>query len=602
MADLQPVTRIPAPDTLVSTRLGDLVGFTGSCGSRAWLGIPYAAPPVGAWRWRAPRDAEPWSGTRQALLAGPPCPQRAQIGMPGASDPYAFFGSEDCLYLNIWAPPARHEPPGPAPLPVMFWIHGGGNLMGQGDTYDGGKLAATRNVVVVTVNYRFGLFGWCAHPALRAEAADDRERSGNFGLLDLIRALEWVRDNIAAFGGDPQNVTLFGESAGGWNIFALMASPLAAGLFHRAIIQSGGDVSVTFADGENFVDDRTPGEARSSGEILLHLLMDDGTVDGRDEAKARLASMDRAAIAAYLPAKEFRAFLRFYDRIAATDSPRHSPTGFPHLFRDGVVLPAEGIRAAVAGGRYNKVPVILGTTRDEYRLMLPVSGGTTFVRPLAGGMAVAIDDKERYSLAAEYLTRLWKADAVDEPAAALHGHQPGSVFTYRFDWDKLLPASWLDGIDLGACHGTDVPFVFGTLGLGPEFIQLGLFGPDAMDSYAALSDAMMSYWAEFARSGDPGRGQHGSLASWLPWGSTVHGETYTLMLLDCLYEGGPRMSSLYFTKPDIIRELARDTRFRSQEQRCRLLRDLTTIRLGWRFTAEDYTYFDQGRCARMLPL
>jgi para-nitrobenzyl esterase len=583
---------------VVSPPCGELAGKQGKFGGRVWLGIPYGLPPAGPWRWKAPRPVPPWTEIRRAFEGGAPSPQRRLAVSPDGAARLETFGDEDCLYLNVWAPAQN----GSGSKPVMVWIHGGGNNLGQGDSYDGGRLAVTQDVVVVTFNYRLGLFGWCAHPALRAGADDDRERSGNFAVLDQILALEWVRDNIGAFGGDPCNVTIFGESAGGWNVFALLGSPAAAGLFHRAIVQSGGDVTVTHATGENFVDDPEPGEAKSSGEILLALLVEDGVAPERAAAKAVLAGMPHDAVASYLRAKTFADLTRVSDALGFAYPLLHSLAGFPHLFRDGVVLPAEGVCGAIAAGRYNKVPIMLGSNRDEYRLMLPLSGGATFARPLPTGMAFIIEDKERYGLAAEYLSRLWKADSVDEPALALECSQPGAVFAYRFDWDELLPAPWLDGIALGACHGLDVPFVFGHRALGAEFVQMRLFDPANERSFEMLSAAMMSYWAEFARTGDPGHGRDGGLPVWRPWGTAGAAVPQTQMLLDSWKRGGPRMATETMTRQDLLAELAHDPRFRSADDRCRLLRDLVAIKLGWRFTEKEYAMFGDGACARAFPL
>src|SRR5262245_8269705 len=206
---------------------GDVVGFTGSYGDHAWRGIPYAEPPVGALRWRAPRPLPRWSGEREALVSGAPCPQIASVYSGAPRGKKDIVGSEDCLVLDVYAPRFARDavPSGAAALPVMLWIHGGGNTIGSASFYDGGHLAAAENVVVVVVQYRLGALGWLRHAALRAEGGSDADRSGNFGTLDTIRALEWVRDNVAAFGGDPQRVTIFGESAGGNNVFALLLSP-----------------------------------------------------------------------------------------------------------------------------------------------------------------------------------------------------------------------------------------------------------------------------------------------------------------------------------------------------------------------------------------
>ncbi|MCB1694514.1 MAG: carboxylesterase family protein, partial [Pseudomonadales bacterium] len=205
-----------------TTTTGDVVGFVDRFGARAWLGLPYAQPPVGDLRWRAPQPPRREAGLREALLAGNACPQKPSLLTTDTEA--AVTGSEDCLTLNIWSPPNAVN------LPVMFWIHGGGNTIGHGAGYNGAYLATERKVVVVTINYRLGLFGWFRHPALaRGDALDD---SGNYGTLDMIAALNWVRDNIGQFGGDAGNVTVFGESAGAKDTLSMMASPLAKGLFH----------------------------------------------------------------------------------------------------------------------------------------------------------------------------------------------------------------------------------------------------------------------------------------------------------------------------------------------------------------------------------
>lgn len=215
---------------LVATRHGKIVGVVQE-EIHIWRGIPYAAPPTGELRWRAPQPVTPWQDVRQADCFS--CASWQDITWCrelGGGDPGNF--SEDCLYLNVWAPAVRHEP-----LPVMVWLHGGGYTIGAGSLppYDGHALAK-RGAIVVTVNYRLGHLGFFAHPALEGGEA---ECIHNFALLDQIAALRWVQDNIAAFGGDTQNVTLFGESVSARSVLSLMASPLAKGLFHKAIIQSG---------------------------------------------------------------------------------------------------------------------------------------------------------------------------------------------------------------------------------------------------------------------------------------------------------------------------------------------------------------------------
>ena len=222
----------PSLVTLRGTEAGEVVGFIDNFGSRAWMGIPFAKPPVGDLRWEAPQRPSRSTERIKAIRPSSDCVQYTSALTTGqGGSPDSIVGNEDCLYLNVWSPPNAVD------LPVMLWIHGGGNSIGSGSPYNGSILAARYKVVVVTINYRLGVLGWFHHPKLIRNA---KVKSGNFGLLDIVRSLEWTRDNIDEFGGDPGNVTIFGESSGGANVLALMASPLVEGLFHKAIIQSGG--------------------------------------------------------------------------------------------------------------------------------------------------------------------------------------------------------------------------------------------------------------------------------------------------------------------------------------------------------------------------
>ncbi len=221
----------------VATDSGVLVGSEAS-GVRVFKGVPYAAAPTGDLRWAPPAPAKPWTAERAADAFSPICPQRVHAdGSPNEGGASGSF-SEDCLYLNVWAPPAA--PAGAKGAPVMVWIHGGGNVVGAGSlgAYDGSAFVRD-GVILVTLNYRLGVFGFFAHPAL-TKAAGPGEPLASYGLMDQIAALRWVKRNIAAFGGDPSNVTLFGESAGGADTLALMATPMARGLFAKAIVESGG--------------------------------------------------------------------------------------------------------------------------------------------------------------------------------------------------------------------------------------------------------------------------------------------------------------------------------------------------------------------------
>ncbi|HIG38921.1 MAG TPA: carboxylesterase, partial [Gammaproteobacteria bacterium] len=292
--------------TLRQTRYGQVIGFRNESDSHTWMGIPYAKPPVGALRWKEALMPEQWDGTLQALKAADFC---KQIGSFGESRPPVELGkpigSEDCLYLNIFAPRFGIDeiPRDENALPVMVYIHGGGNTAGYANQlkYSGRNLAARHNVIVVNFNYRLGLFGWFSHPALnRRGSAEDRSI-----LIPMMLALLAPKNtsnqrSIDSFGVDPDNVTLFGESAGGMNVFALLASPNARGLFHKAIVQSGMPISIPLPQAQNYIDADEPGSENSSREVMNKLLMSDGIVGSRVEAVRHQNQMSDEGIASYL--------------------------------------------------------------------------------------------------------------------------------------------------------------------------------------------------------------------------------------------------------------------------------------------------------------
>lgn len=335
-------TRSAAPPR-VTIDTGTLEGVVDSSGVTVFRGIPYAAPPVGSLRWRPPEPAARWTGVRSATRLGHNCIQHQPYS---DIDPFTAGVSEDCLYLNVWtsslplpsspsplpsSPSPR--PPSRFPRPVLVWIHGGGFWAGFGgeERHNGARLAQ-KGAVVVTLNYRLGAFGFLAHPAIAAESP--HHAAGDYGLLDQIAALQWVRRNIARFGGDPSRVTIFGESAGGMSVGSLIASPLAKGLFERAILESGTGVGVGIA---------SPDTARAHGVQLAEAL----GVRGSDAAAAaRLRALNADSI------------------LAA--SLRIGPTGTPMFWPvvDGWVLP-HPVDSSLASGAANIVPTIVGSNRDE---------------------------------------------------------------------------------------------------------------------------------------------------------------------------------------------------------------------------------------------
>ncbi len=463
----------------------------------SWKGIPYAKAPVGDLRWKEPRDPEMRPEPFTASVFCEICPQYTDHDADRTT-PQVILGNEDCLSLNIWRPKSREDK-----LPVFFWIHGGGNSIQwpRLSWLDGSVLANRSNLVVVSANYRLGPMGWFSHPALRSgKEGDERTDSGNFGTLDLIKALSWVRDNIEAFGGDPAKVTIAGESAGGQNVIMLIASPLARGLFHRAISQSGVVRAKTPAQGEEHVN-----------TVIKKLLVRDGSAPDEEEAAARLKRMSSEKIARYLRSKSAGELLELYP-----EGPSRGMIDFPNWFADGTVEPV-GFYAAVKTGNYNKVPVILGTNKEEVKLFLLAD--PVFAPEVASGsIFMDLARGELYDLVARYRTEGWKIMAVDGLARIMRSHadQP-PLYTYEFLWGaggmekSVIPFPY--GMLMGSCHAMELDFIFGT-----EAASLGGFAFDRQNrpGRIALSNAMMTYWAQFARTGNPN--EDGSfLPAWKPW-------------------------------------------------------------------------------------
>ncbi len=522
------VRGVSDPATRRELTQGPVIGFADSAKTHAWLGLPYAAPPVADLRWRAPRPASSWGpSVREATVYSAVCPQFGNALTAGKES--EVIGSEDCLTLNVAAPQMSAAQVAGEHRAVMVWVHGGGNSIGTGNAYGAMRnLAAKYGVIVVSVNYRLGLLGWFHHAAINAADATPEDTSGNFGTLDLIASLKWVQANIKAFGGDPGNVTVFGESAGGFNAFSLLASPLAQGLFHRVIIESGVPASRTIAEAENFSDAPDPGLASSSSELLLKWLIADGRAATRDDAKKLLGSMKTAEVGAYLRSKSPAALL------APLQGAPFGMYAAPAIFRDGLVEPIASITEVLADpAQGNHVPVLLGTNRDELKLFMafnPRYVGKTL------GLFPFIRDEAVYDRDAALGSDMWKAIGTDGPARALTQAQGNSVFAYRFDWDEEptrlgVPVSRL----LGAAHGLEIGFVFDDVTAEMDVFKIA--SDENAPGRIELADAISSYWANFAITGAPGRGVDGTLPEWAPYGAGQ------FMVLDSKAGGGPRMQA-----------------------------------------------------------
>jgi para-nitrobenzyl esterase len=581
------------PEADVATRrslaAGEIVGASLSQGAlHAWRGIPYAEAPVGSLRWQPPRPPKPWTGRFEALESGSPC---AQLG----GDP--ILGSEDCLYLDVYAPPMASEavPRGSERKPVLFWIHGGGNTMGYGNQIPPQRLAAEHDVLVVMINYRLGVFGWLSHPALRASAPGPEAASGNFGTLDLIRGLEWVRDQIAGFGGDPNRVTIFGESAGGVDVYSLLLSPRAKGLFHTAISQSGMARTVTRVEAEGFTDAEEAGAMGlpgSSGELLLALLQQTGRAEDRAEAKSRVAAMSEKETEAFLRGLSTEAILQpFAEALGDGPMPMY---GAPTVIRDGVVIPdVDPIEAFSTPGGYNAVPFIAGTNRDESKLFLAMISphvSRTF------GLPTGYENERLYDVEAEYGALAWRLQGVDEPLEAMRSVQGPSVWAYRFDWDEEGSVLGVDLSELiGAAHAVELLFVFGLTDLG--FVGNRIVFEDR-NSAEQLSRQMRAYWTNFARTLRPGRGgREDELPEWQPWNPEPGASKY--LIFDSAEDGGLRLASDRLDRAFLIDRALNDPRLFDSAERCRVLGQM--VQWGRVLSPEAYREIGEGVC-RAHPL
>ena len=572
------VDRAPGDaETLRTLDTGTVLGYANPFGGHTWLGIPFAAPPVGELRWRAPRPPSAWTGTRNALLPGEPCLQYGSpLGGIGAAG--SRQGSEDCLYLNVYAPRLTPTQSAGRKLPVMVWIHGGGNTVGAASVWEGGALAAREGVLVVMINYRLGPMGWFVPP--EGSTADPLERSGNFGNLDTHEALRWVQRNAAAFGGDPDNVTVFGESAGATNTLVLAVSPLAKGLFHKMIVQS---------NAYGLAPPPTPEGPGGSTAALRRLLLASGKA--ADAAAAQ-------ALARRLSPVEAADLLRAADPWVVYEAIRGDSRGgydpFVSVFADGVVHRAGTLRDSLADpATHTDVPMIVGSNRDENKIFMAFD--PRLVRTVAG-TPVGLRDPEAYDRLARYRSALWKADGVDDLASVLSRHG-APVFAYRWDWDEQGRAYGVVDLSriLGASHGLEIPFVFGHFDVGP---QSGvLFHERNEKERLALSARMMRFWAEFARTGDPGKGLPGKglddpSVAWLPWSDEPSGAR-RLMVFDTPADGGIRMINERVSRDSLLGQMEAEPL--ALAARCELFRETFTARRDtWADTA--YQRFAGGQC------
>ena len=543
-----------------------------------WEDIPYAQPPLEELRWQAPRKIE----ASQELIQPKTknfCIQRTS-SFGGSSDfvddGALISGTEDCLYLDIFAPLNKSD----KPIPVMFWIHGGGNTSGLKDIYDFRKLVKKHNVIVIRINYRLGPFGWFTHPSIQG-LQNGIDKTSNFGTLDIISALEWVNKNITLFGGDSNNITIFGESAGGHNVLSLLVSKRAKGLFHKAISMSGYTTSISIQDAYK-PDTQSFSSDHSSAKIVNKIIQE-------ISYKKEQYEYEKEEIREILFNLSGEEFFKYYQD-------RETFEEIPLLTNDGIVIPKIGLRDALSLEEYvNNVPTIIGSNRDEVKFWLAFS--EYFVEldfsisgSILGLPKINLKDEDAYEAFNYYRSSAWKVRGVDEPLNALSKAGNNKLFSYRFDWDDQRRFVIADFKQLfGATHALEVPLLAGDKTLVGGRPVSNFIYPRGI-SYFFISRNMMKYWTNFAKNNDPGFSTNN--VQWKPYIKNTSDENYFLILDN---KKNLKMSSEFLSLKDLTRELFYDKRL-NETEKCVILYQMFTF-VGNDLYEENIKNY-QGKCDR----
>ncbi len=455
-----------------------------------WNDIPYAEPPIGDLRWKAPRKIKQNSNFIQPKDNNFCIQRTSSLGGSSQFSDDLISGSEDCLYLDIYAPTKKSK----ELLPVMFWIHGGGNTSGLKDLYDFTKFVKKHDVIVVTINYRLGPLGWFTHPSIQS-LQDGMDKTSNFGTLDIISALEWVNENINSFGGNSRNITIFGESAGGHNVLSLLVSHKASGLFHKAISMSGYTESISLE--EAFRQKKESSTSNySTWEVVNKIIGNQSQKKSQDQYSVKELRHTLYS----LSGKEF---YQYY-------SERENFEEIPLLTNDGIVIPKIGLKEALSKEEYvNNVPTIAGSVRDEVKIWLAFSeyfvtidysvSGSLFGLP-----KVILNNEDAFEAFNYYRSNAWKIRGVNEPLNSLARAGNSQLYSYRIDWDdrrKFLVADFKKLF--GAGHALEIPLLTGNTRLvgGPPVSNF--MYPKGISRFYT-SRNIMKFWSNFAKYGEPG--------------------------------------------------------------------------------------------------
>jgi len=520
-----------------------------------WDDIPYAQPPIRDLRWMAPRKLE---SSKYLNTINPQennfCVQEPS-GLGGSDGDSFFSGTEDCLYLDIKRPEKIND----ESLAVMFWIHGGGNTSGLKDLYDFSPMVKKHNVIVVTINYRLGPFGWFTHPSIQ-DFQSSLDKTSNFGTLDIIAALEWVQSNISLFGGDPNNVTIFGESAGGHNVLSLLVAKQAKGLFHKAISQSG--YTTTYSKQSAYKQLKESSTSKHTSWSIVNRIIKDKVLDiSQEDNKFEVRELLKS-----LSAEEF---FKYY-------SERPSYENLTILTADGIVIPEIGLTKALSKKEYvYHVPTIAGSNKDEVKLWLAsakyfVDLDYSFFGSIFGVPKVVLNDKDAFNLFNSYRSRAWKIRGVDDPLISLHVSGNKDLYAYRYDWDdhrRFIIADFRELI--GAAHATEIPLLTGNNKLVGDY---GFLIYPRGPSKRFTSKNMMHFWTNFAKYGEPGISSNG--VEWKKY-SGQENTPSNYMVLD--NRKNLRMDADEFSFSSLTKDLYKENALTNLEKCVVLLQMLTYV-------------------------
>ena len=527
-------------------------------------------------RWKAPKRIEDDSQLIKSK-SGNFCIQRTS-GFGGSSDfsDDLISGSEDCLYLDIFSPSKNFQ----KKLPVMVWIHGGGNTSGLKDIYNFDKLVKKHDVIVVRINYRLGPFGWFSHPAIQ-DFHDGIDRSSNFGTLDIISSLKWVNENISFFGGDQNNVTLFGESAGGHNVLSLLVTKQSKGLFHKAISMSGYTESTSKQDSYR-QNEKSFQSTHTSWSVVNRILKDLNYEKKQDE----LSKKEIRNVLYGLSGIDFYSYYK----------DRKNYEEIPLLTNDGIVIPEIGLDAALSKSEHvNIVPTIAGSNRDEVKFWLAFSDyfvnlDYSLGSSLFGLPKIILKDEDAYEAFNYYRSSAWKVRGVDGPLKSLSNAGNKRLFSYRFDWDDQRRFFIADFKKLiGATHAMEIPLLAGDSTLVGGAPVANFIYPRGLSKFYT-SRNMMRFWTNFAKEGNPGFSSNK-----IKWEQYIPDENdfYPFMIID--NKKNLKMSSSNLTLKKLTNELFKDNRL-NETEKCVVLYQMFTFVGNDTYSEEIKNY--KGKCDR----